>query len=242
LESEPLDEEVAADDQYAVANEVPDWLSDLQPQADAEPVAEVEDDAWSDEESDDMDFQPIRKIATDELDAVPALSLADEADDEDDYWLNDEQAELETANGVPPEEDDINEFEGLTVFPSDEMDVMRDENFEPAPASNAPDWLNAMVPGLDVDFEAEEDAQLETEFESGQPETVMHYPSREFDWVEEIVEEESRQPEATATVAQPAEPRYIFSRPPSWMNEPTAPINQDEELPDWPSDVPEWLR
>ena len=245
------------------------WLKEVSGMEAEAVVASADDDLWTDDEpvtaqeaitgdsgdfgwldevetadtdeADEMDFQPIRKIATDELDAVPALSLADEADDEDDYWLNDEQAELETVNGEPQSEDDINEFEGLTVFPSDEMDMMRDENFEPIPASNAPDWLNAMVPGLDVDFEATEDEPLETEFEG---ETTMHQTtqSRDFDWVEEIVEEESRQPATTATVAEPANPRYIFSRPPSWMNEPTGPIKEDEELPDWPSDVPEWLR
>src|SRR6185369_13475965 len=34
----------------------------------------------------------------------------------------------------------------------------------PAPASNAPDWLNAMVPGLDVDYDAPEDEPVETEY------------------------------------------------------------------------------
>jgi hypothetical protein len=31
----------------------------------------------------------------------------------------------------------------------------------PPPAENAPDWVNAMVPGLDIDYEATEDAPIE---------------------------------------------------------------------------------
>jgi tetratricopeptide (TPR) repeat protein len=249
-ELEPV---VAASEDYA-------WLDQVK--AEAEPAAEPEvsgiasdDYDWLDEvESDAVTADTESTFAdanesisqsdmeTGDWDsaAVPSFTLVEDADDEDDYWLNDEEEEVETVTGGQPLEDDINVPEGMTVFSSDEMDMMQDESFEPIPASNAPDWLNAMVPGLDVDFEATEDEPLEEFMNEAEPQTPAH--SREFEWVEEIVEEESRQPETTTIVAEPARPRYIFSRPPTWLNEPAGPINHDDELPDWPSDVPEWLR
>jgi hypothetical protein len=108
-----------------------------------------------------------------------------------------------------------NEFEA-TSFDQEEL--------VPAPAENAPDWLNAMVPGLDVDYDAPEDEPIEQEYlESPTPrrleaEAIVSAPSptRDFDWLNEIVAEESLQQ------SQPTRERrrFVFSRQPAWLRRP----------------------
>ena len=138
-----------------------------------------------------------------------------------------------------------------------------DEETTPTPATNAPDWLNAMVPGLDVDYEAEEDAQVEEAFHElpSQPRAVDGAPSArssgDFGWLSEIVDEEFNKPPenlpptpppaaAAAEPPPPPQPRFSFSRPPAWLRKlrgesaPPAPANTTtsdepigEDLPDW---------
>jgi hypothetical protein len=167
--------------------------------------------------------------------------LAEDADDEDEYWLSEQEPEPESAVGEEFEEDAVTEPEGLTTLPADEL-MSDEEAFEPVPASNAPDWLNAMVPGLDVDYEASEDEPIETEFLSESAEEEEQ-EQREFGWVEDIIEEESRQPEPAA--AEAPRRRFSFTRPPAWLSKlgrSSQSTKRDDELPDWPSDEPEWQR
>ena len=143
------------------------------------------------------------------------------------------------------------EFEAMGTFDDGE------EETTPTPASNAPDWLNAMVPGLDVDYEAEEDAQVEEAFDElpAQSETAATAPaartSGEFGWLTEIVDEEFNAPPENLpatpppAAAAPGKPRFSFSRPPAWLRklrgeapEATASTAADDEpigedLPDW---------
>lgn len=158
-----------------------------------------------------------------------------------------------------PALDSVDEFDDLSVDEPEE-DVTEAENseflgeeseFEPfhegdavhSPADNAPDWLNAMVPGLDVDYEAQENVLPEEEFEEAvlaashlEPE-----PAGEFGWLERIVDEEL---EADTAALAAAGPRFVFSRQPAWMRQAAQP---DDDLPDWPvdsdgDDTPDWLR
>ncbi len=122
-----------------------------------------------------------------------------------------------------------------------------DEVGSRAPAENAPDWLNAMVPGLDVDYEARED---EVEAVEALEERAVPALKRDYDWVAAL---------ATAETAldQPAttRPRFVFSRPPAWLSGGSSSSKADDGLPDWISeddsapaeasgadDMPSWLK
>ncbi|MBE0704262.1 MAG: hypothetical protein IH582_14025 [Afipia sp.] len=111
------------------------------------------------------------------------------------------------------------------------------EAAEIAPAPNAPDWLNAMVPGLDIDYEAPEDEPLETAFEIADEGELEPTMPEDFGWVNEIVEEETR-PEPALESAQARAPRFVFSRPPVWLRRlfergPEQPPENDDDLPAW---------
>lgn len=134
--------------------------------------------------------------------------------------------------------------EATDVFMESEPEHF-DEEVHPTPAENAPDWLNAMVPGLDVDYEAQENILPDEEFEEEEP-LPIHAENDaalgEFGWLVRIVDDEVE----ADTAARPAVavPKFVFSHPPAWMRQSSAP---DDDLPDWPvdddaGDVPEWLR
>lgn len=111
--------------------------------------------------------------------------------------------------------------------------VLEDSEFheavEPSPAENAPDWLNAMVPGLDVDYEEQENVLPDEEFEHivETPLPVDHAveAETEFSWLERMVDEEM----ASDSAPVPALPRFVFSRRPTWMRQSPS----DDDFPDW---------
>ncbi|PJF24960.1 MAG: hypothetical protein CUN53_15190, partial [Phototrophicales bacterium] len=114
---------------------------------------------------------------------------------------------------------------------------LEDAIADPAPAENAPDWLNAMVPGLDVDFEAREDELAEEAAANGTS-------RRDYEWVVALVENEAAQLETNM-----AYPRFVFTRQPAWLTPPASQVEtRDDDLPEWPTDqekdddLPEWLR
>jgi|GEM_PF-2882716 len=118
------------------------------------------------------------------------------------------------------------------VTDDDLRDYDFEEEIEATPAQNAPDWLNSMVPGLDLDFEAEEEAE-----EAVPVAAVPASPTRrkEFDWLETIVTEETQQ--RAVPVAPPP--------PPSLPGVPTAPAAQGmgERMRRFIfNDVPSWMR
>ena len=114
-------------------------------------------------------------------------------------------------------------------------------------AENAPDWLNSMVPGLDVNYEnLPENEIVEEEFN----ENISHRGRNiegftavndGYEWLEDIVEEEtngmppvqvdaaaqpplaplpnfsSRAPAPDPVTVVPTK-RFVFSRPPAWLN------------------------
>jgi len=123
--------------------------------------------------------------------------------------------------------------EEYEIVPSEavELDVIT----ELESGDNTPDWLNAMVPGLDVDYASpEEQVEEAHEVEEASP--------REFAWLNKVVDEET---------AEVAPVRFIFSKPPAWLERLNPPAQSaapqpDEDFPDWVSDddadLPEWLR
>ncbi|MEP7292179.1 MAG: tetratricopeptide repeat protein [Chloroflexota bacterium] len=180
-----VDDAEDAEVEPATVSEVPDWLSEFEPEAvSAELVAaSTEDFAWmaGDESSDDAET------------AEPAAQFDD------------------------AEEIGENEAEFAAV-------AEHEEHLEPASAHNAPDWLNAMVPGLDVDYEAPEEDWVDDE------EPIFDASEREYAWVEQMVEQE---------MAAGDDPGFAFSRPPAWMASLSALAHDgdaDDDLPDWISD------
>jgi hypothetical protein len=110
----------------------------------------------------------------------------------------------------------------------------------PPPAENAPDWLNAMVPGLDLDYQPGEDDTLAA------VEAPAEKKERGFDWLTDIVEEETGQMEPIRDVPESGRRRrFVFSRQPKWLRALTErkdstqssqdkdAANDDFELPDW---------
>jgi hypothetical protein len=122
---------------------------------------------------------------------------------------------------------------------------------------NTPDWLNAMAPGLDIDYEAEEDAPIESEFMArSQPSPQrIDQAAQDFDWLTNIVEEESKKPPLTLPEtpgsATTSRPKFVFSRPPLWLRDdapakqvaPAATKAADAEfnMGEIGEDLPEWL-
>jgi hypothetical protein len=135
-------------------------------------------------------------------------------------------------------------------------DFVNEDDIVPAHAENAPSWLNEMAPGFDVDPDAEEEAALEQEFVQtpvGHRQRSAEDEQSEFEWLSDIVEEESSaqpavMPElpAAAEVPVPRAPRFSFSRLPAWLRRKTAAPTPEPVAPAAPpaavSDEPEWLR
>ena len=101
------------------------------------------------------------------------------------------------------------------------------EEVVPTAAENAPDWLNAMVPGLDVDYDAEEDEQLEQQFVqslgSHRPVSAQSDTSPQASWLNDIIEDEMSQPATLPeSIGIPAKQmskrRFVFTQLPRWLN------------------------
>ena len=148
-------------------------------------------------------------------------------DDEDDDlyvdWLKDDPNELDDDLGIFAVGGD--EAEGAAAPAPDAGDAeeqarawgLKDANQladfveqDADAGAGAPDWLNAVVPGLD----RENDASTDDVNEYARP---MAPPGKEFAWVSDIVEEETGEMQAIDP-AEPSETLYLrFSKPPAWL-------------------------
>ncbi|MFN8379314.1 MAG: tetratricopeptide repeat protein [Anaerolineae bacterium] len=160
-----------------------------------------------------------------ETDTAPGDAAAlDELDEED--WLTEEWSEEAEA----------------PVLLADELDELPDveiaEETVIAPATNAPDWLNAMVPGLDMDFEAGVDEPIETEASetSGALDETLGARS-DYAWVIDLVEQEETEtvPADVALDAAYDQPRFLFRSLPAWYRRDNG-NGTDDDFADWPSD------
>jgi hypothetical protein len=116
---------------------------------------------------------------------------------------------------------------------------------EMAQAGNAPDWLNAMVPGLDLDYEAPEDEPIEQEFIEGAAHRARAdapmTDTSEFAWLNKVVEAEIRSAEPPARKRH-----FVFSHPPAWLQTPVASMPAPAAVVEAPTaaskgDLPPWL-
>ncbi|MFW5692161.1 MAG: tetratricopeptide repeat protein [Chloroflexota bacterium] len=262
------------------ADEAPDWLSDIsRDEAPAQPEPAPSFGAESEDEETDWLLEEEEAFAFEE-EEVPEADMpdwlseddaafeAEEADEDLPDWLIEMEGAEETAEptlATGPEADyewmeqaELVEANLETETPVAEA-VAAGEETAAAPADNAPDWLNAMVPGLDLDYQAREDAPIEQSYLS---ETYSEDAAREgadadFQWLVNIVDEESGKPPEVSLENMPGmpqpkrEPRFTFSRPPAWLrgNRATgaaqsAPAqvmaNEDEDI-ELGEELPPWL-
>ncbi len=209
--------------------DTPDWLASLQPDSESSAVEEVAETAeetfgWYDE------AKPEEETTVDETpDWLREISRETEEESSERVVIEAEVPADESESSAEADQDHTVEPE-----PEDEIAAI-------TPAQNAPDWLNAMVPGLDVDYEAREDEIVEEMAAAGTS-------RRDYEWVVALVEKE-----AALVEPERAYPRFVFTRQPAWLIPPTSQTaEQDDDLPEWPTDqekdtgenddMPEWLR
>lgn len=137
-------------------------------------------------------------------------------------------------------EDEI--AEGAIKFTTDEM-----VEAEHRPAENAPDWLNAMVPGVDVGYDADEGATFDAPLPPDTLPDEMPVPAqRNIQWLVDMVEEETGQMSAVDAASRVA--RFVFSKRPAWLRgkqDATAHddwANRDNPADEADLDLPEWLK
>ncbi|MEL6149624.1 MAG: hypothetical protein AAFR56_08360, partial [Chloroflexota bacterium] len=180
-----------------------------------------------------------------------AAELPDET--EDDSMTDDVLVAGATAGMVATAALASNEPEApawLTYDPDDELlreaNGAAEEETNIQPVASAPDWLNAMVPGLDLDYNARTDEPVESEFVQAARHRARETtefsavkPQRDFEWLVEIVDKEG-QPAAAPVRRR----RFVFTNPPLWLrrNRPAQPSPLDDLADDGtlPED-PEWL-
>lgn len=218
----------------------PDWLAELgedytRPEELTAFTASADypepEDVNPDWEPDEAPPAPVSGVLDPTVDDQPMLPPSDAAD-----------PDLLTETTSWPED----EFDA--ALETGEADDIDDEGTDHTPAENAPDWLNAMVPGLDVDYAAEEDAPLEQDIASDQ-----EAATREYGWLVDIVTEETAaQPEPAGGEAR-REPRFQFSRRPAWLraligdrpaqsNQTDNWLQNDRPASDNDLDLPDWLK
>ncbi len=211
------------------------------PLAEEEPQPDEMEIDWDDLESEE-DF----------AEEVPVAQPA-EAD-----WLDD-FADLESEEDFAAEEPAVASLDDVDEEYYDEGiyddDAEYEEELDFAPTENVPDWLNAMVPGLDIDYSAEEDTPLEDRYEEGAShrnrvlteEEQIVTSTGDFGWLQDIVDEEISAGEGEERGAEGGRrrQRFIFSRLPRWLarprrepqavaEPPAVPEQQAEALDDMP--------
>ena len=224
-EPETTDAAVAAIDEFAqpeLAAAAPadefDWLNLAEPETTDAAVPLALDE-----------FAQPDLVTTDEFDWLSAASpefteepmmLADEPES-----MDDDMPELDReAETVIPAVEEMVEDEGL-------FDDYDDAEVERAAPINTPDWLNAMVPGLDVDTTAQEYILPDEEFDLVEQELLpidSTSTNAEFGWLTAIVDEE-------LAAGRPVV-RFAFSRPPAWARATTSAVDDDDEFPEWIAD------
>ncbi len=152
-ETDELEEEAPHDMQSAAAVEIPDWLSELEPEQDEEEAAEEEPAAavspdefpWMSDESEETG-------EAEEPEAEPAA--ADIPD-----WLSElepEQDEEEAAEEEPAAAVSPDEFPWMSDEFEESDEAEEEPEAEPA-AADIPDWLSELEPEQDEEEAAEEE-------------------------------------------------------------------------------------
>ncbi len=233
--------------------DVPDWVNDVHPEDAIEPVAAVDD--WGQSSSNDV----ISRMTSDLPDWVTEggdAPVPQAIDDDTPEWLRD----MAPAASHEPEFQETQPTQTIAPEITSESARVDDEwvtePLEAASASNAPDWLNAMVPGMDVDYSAPEDEQLEQDFAPGSENrlepivplaaagavvaaSAASRKSGDYDWLMNIVEEETQQ---VKTAKPESRRRWVFSRLPVWLRSVVSQPSNSGGTAEDDVDLPPWLR
>ena len=220
----------ASDTEPILASDIEDWLG----------VEGAPDDGGADESALDIDDELLHAppstswLETDPAAADPNQVNADlidswqaELDDDDDDdpyvdWLSDDPNELsddlgifsasaeeasDAALALPPA--DAGSDEQARAWGLDDADQLADFVEEGA-GDGSPDWMNAVVPGLD----RENDAATDDPNEYARPTAP---PGKEFGWVSDLVDEETGQMKAVDPAESGDTPYFRFSKQPAWL-------------------------
>ncbi|MCY4070097.1 MAG: tetratricopeptide repeat protein [Chloroflexi bacterium] len=169
-------------------------------------------DSWQTELEDDDDEDPY----VDWLSEDTAAGI-----DEELGILSVEEAEaaaapLDEPGAAPdvdldPEESAAEAARAWGLKDQDQLADFVEDELRPGDAEASPGWLNATVPGLDRERDAEPDK--ESEFAVPVPR-----PGKDFAWVSDIVDEETGEMEAIQAPAPGASDTYFrFVKPPTWL-------------------------
>jgi len=239
--SSDSDEEAESEESLETADSIPEWLANAAPDTAIESIEEDSSSDWAAEPA-QVDFGKTRYLA--------------EPGESEFGWLDGEESadesavsegEIESAYESEPESAyaELSPYDQQAMFGSiedDEIERAMASANAPPPAENAPDWLNAMVPGLDLDYEATEDEPLDAAYLEAKKEEQK---SRDFDWLVRIVDEETGPIQPIREMVAEAAPRrhFVFKRQPAWLRTPTErqdgeqttsrASDDDFELPDW---------
>ena len=141
----------------------------------------------------------------------------DDDDDDDPYvdWLRDDphalnDEELGILSAPADAATDSSAEERARAWGLDDPDQLADFVDSAGASEGAPDWLNAVVPGLD----RENDAAANDADEYARP---MSAPGKEFAWVSDLVDEETGQMEAVDPDDGEVTPYFRFTNPPLWL-------------------------
>ena len=228
----------------------PDWLAGLEDEMDEVPavtsgmtgmlndIRSSRDDEG--ESADEADFAEDDFMFEDDAGDFDDFDIDEDeafADDDELDWLT---AVEDEADSDPAEKDD-DDLETVTV-PVGEDDRPFEEEVDFEEADTAPDWLNAMVPGLDIDFTAEED-EIEEEFiEAGTGHRARKLNEdnleviKDFAWLQKIVDEETSGIEpvhphdadddyVSTPMRTTRRRRFSFSTLPAWADGRTADVD-----------------
>ncbi len=184
------------------------WLEDIEADASAGPTASDDPnrenaaliDSWQSELGDDQDDDPYVDWLKDDPNELD--------DDLGIFAVGADEAEG-AAPALSPEAGDAEEQ--ARAWGLSDPDQLADFVEQGAHAgASAPDWLNAVVPGLD----RENDASTDDVNEYARP---MAPPGKEFAWVSDIVEEETGEMQAVDPAEVDETLYFRFSKPPAWL-------------------------
>jgi hypothetical protein len=215
----------------------------------AEPVAAVEDDlGWMREAELEAAEPEMAIAAADELNWEAQPESAEAAWLEDAPIGNDDLMAAASTDGAESwAADPVPAGAGMAGDWADdgepEAESDWEEVLETSPALNAPDWLNDMVPGLDINYDAEEDTATEELYvpvAAINPGTLRQ--KVDYAWLMEIADEESRNMLPITDTVLSRKRRYIFTREPVWLRRPTEQRNATAVAAESDIDLPPWLQ
>jgi hypothetical protein len=223
-------------DEEPTAIEEPDWLSAVGAEDDLEQIQETVSDATYDEFGmQELEEEPV-SVDMNEFTAFDenADEFVSEAHEVDEFMMEEEETAL--AEETPDWMTDLGIGAATAAGVAGVVAVTNNRDRANENADNAPDWLNAMVPGLDVDYEnLPTDEIVEDEFvEDRRNREEFSASNQGFEWLNEIVDEET-QSMTTLPAPLPARP---VAPPPLRELAPDPVVNYgDKPLPPEPSFV-----